>query len=169
MDVDLLADGKLKLSFPYSQKIVSLVRQMPGRWWHPEPKYWSIPPSSLRELQMQAARMGEGVSVSEPVQQLLNLGTKRRAKLMEIKADTSAISLPTDTTPRPFQNSGIRFLKYALHNFHGALLADDMGLGKTFQALSIVVLHPKVQRVLVVVPLRSSMCGLKRSTSTTPS
>lgn len=152
MLVDLLPNGSLKVSFQYDRKIVQLIRAVPERRWLPDLKYWTIPPTSLRFLQQQAARTGIQLRVTSSVQDALHLGERRRDDLRELKRNTNPLALPTDTTPYPYQYSGIRFLEHALHTFKGALMADDMGLGKTFMALSIVALHERVQNVLVLAP-----------------
>lgn len=150
--VDYLANGSLSVRFPYDAATVQLIKALPGRRWHKEPKFWSIPRTSLRPLQEQAARQGIGVALSPKVRQALNIGKEHQAALVSAKSNESPLELPTATEPRPFQYAGIRFAKYALHNFSGALIADDMGLGKTFQALSIIAMHSKLQSVLVLCP-----------------
>ncbi len=152
MLVDLLNRGALKVTFAYDARLVQLIKRVPGKRWNPDDKYWTIPPTGLRPLQQEAARLGVTIRVTERVEQALNLGEERRQKLIVEKTDTSPFPLPTDTVPYDYQYSGIRFLKYALHNFKGALLADDMGLGKTFMSLALIVMHEKVRTVLILVP-----------------
>ena len=150
--VDYLPEGSLSVAFPYDPTAVNLIRTVTGRRWHKEKRIWVIPRTGLRPLQQQAAIHGYGVALSERVRQALNLGKERQAQLATAKANESPFSLPTTTQPHPFQYAGIRFAKYALHNFRGALIADDMGLGKTFQALSLVAMHEKLASVLVICP-----------------
>lgn len=150
--VDLQLDGHLKVTFPYDADAVQVIRTIPGRRWHKEQKFWTIPRASLKELRAQAGRHGIYLTLSDRTKQALNLGKERRKQLEVAKTDVTSLDLPTSTQAHPFQNAGIRFLKYALHNFRGALCADDMGLGKTLQALSIVALHEKLRNVLVIVP-----------------
>jgi len=150
--VDYLPNGALSVAFPYDPTSVQLIRAMPGRQWHKERKFWSIPRTSLGTLQQQAARLGTGVALSDKVRQALNLGRQEQKALLAAKNDQTPLELPTTTQPMPFQYAGVRFAKYALHNFKGALVADDMGLGKSFQALSVVALHEKLQSVLILCP-----------------
>ena len=128
--VDLLATGEAKVTFPYDPDMVMLIKTVPGKRWDPDAKYWAIPLVGLRNFMRQAARAGMGATLAESIQRALNLGDERRKALEAVKADESPLALPTPSTPMPFQYAGVRFLKYALHNFHAALLADDMGLGK---------------------------------------
>ncbi|MGM9749329.1 MAG: DEAD/DEAH box helicase [Candidatus Cryptobacteroides sp.] len=41
---------------------------------------------------------------------------------------------------RPYQQNGVKWLKYLYDNNFGGCLADDMGLGKTVQAISLLLL-----------------------------
>lgn len=149
---DLLDANSILVSFPYNELLVSLVKAIPGRQWHLEGRYWSMPAFSLRQLQINAARLGSHVVLSEKLEAATTEGAKRRRLLLAAKAqEDSTIELPTKTCLRPYQKAGVTFLANALKSFHGALLADDMGLGKTLQALSIVAIS-KMQNVLVLCP-----------------
>lgn len=150
--IDYLPNGSLSVTFPYDPSALQVVKAVPGRSWNKDKKYWTIPRTSLRALQEQCGRLGIGVSVSDTVRTALNMGQERQRALAAAKQDESPLELPTNTEPRPFQYAGIRFAKYALHNFKGALIADDMGLGKTFQALSLVAMHDRLQSILILCP-----------------
>ena len=39
-----------KITFPYHPGIVDIVKTIPGRWWHKDEKYWSIPKNHLGML-----------------------------------------------------------------------------------------------------------------------
>ncbi len=149
--IEYLPNGTLSVEFPYDPLAVDLIRAIPGRRWHKERKFWTIPRTSLKTIQEQAGRKGIGVAISDTVRTALNLGKERDKKLAAAKLDTTPIDLPTNTTPYPFQYSGVTYIKYALHNFKGALIGDDQGLGKTFEALSIIAMHPKLSSVLILV------------------
>lgn len=151
--VEFKDDQHLKVTFPWHAQLVALIKTVPGRRWHPEDKYWSIPLLSLRELQNVAARAGVNVALTERVRQSLALGKTKRQELMQLKQRLEApLDLPTKTDVRPYQRAGVRFLMRALKNFKGALLADDMGLGKSLQALSLIAINPRLEDVLVVCP-----------------
>jgi len=149
---DLLDANSILVSFPYNELLVSLVKAIPGRQYHAEGHYWSMPAFSLRQLQINAARLGSHVVLSEKLEAATAEGAKRRRVLLAAKAqEDSNIELPTKTALRPYQKAGVTFLANALKSFHGALLADEMGLGKSLQALSIVAIS-KMQNVLVLCP-----------------
>jgi len=151
--VDLHDTSNLRVTFPYDENLVALIRTVPGREWHKELKYWTIPSFSLRNLQSSAARLGVGVVLRERVRKGLARGQEQRADLLVAKQRREdTLTLPTKTAARPYQRAGVRFLMEALKNFRGALLADDMGLGKTLQALSVVALSPSLRKILVLCP-----------------
>ncbi|MBS4167931.1 DEAD/DEAH box helicase [Parachlamydia sp. AcF125] len=53
---------------------------------------------------------------------------------------------------RPYQEAGVKWLKFLFeHNFHG-VLADDMGLGKTVQVLAFLSMLDPTMPVLIVLP-----------------
>lgn len=55
---------------------------------------------------------------------------------------------------RPYQQEGIKWMKYLYDNNLGGCLADDMGLGKTVQTIGLLTLvYPKVTKpTLIVMP-----------------
>jgi SNF2 family DNA or RNA helicase len=152
--VDLLPSGALRLGFPYDPYLVNLIRQLPGRRWHAEQKFWELPRPSFRSLRELSAGAGVGLAVSERVARAFALGQERQGELVAAKADETPFALPiaASTTPHGYQYAGIRFVRHALRNFHGALIADDMGLGKTMMALSVVAVSERLTSVLVLCP-----------------
>ncbi len=145
---------RLRVKFQYDPAAVNLIKTVPGRRYHPDQKFWSIPSYSLRNLQSTASRVGVLLVFSEKVRQALEIGQKVKDDLTETKrqADVS-LDLPTQTQVRDYQRVGIRYLLSALENFHGALLADDCGLGKCLMSLSLLVDKPdRFQKVLILCP-----------------
>lgn len=58
-------------------------------------------------------------------------------------------------TLRPYQQNGVKWLKYLYDNDFGGCLADDMGLGKTIQTISLLLLAYSGKRTkpsLIVMP-----------------
>lgn len=58
---------------------------------------------------------------------------------------------------RPYQQNGVKWLKYLYDNNLGGCLADDMGLGKTVQAISLLLLSDSIGKKkgkpsLIVMP-----------------
>ncbi|MDE5790253.1 MAG: DEAD/DEAH box helicase [Muribaculaceae bacterium] len=57
---------------------------------------------------------------------------------------------------RPYQNEGVKWLKYLYDNELGGCLADDMGLGKTLQTISLLsLIYPECKTPSLIVMPRS--------------
>lgn len=152
--VDLLPKGNLlRITFPFDPRMVALVKTIPGRRYHPEGRYWTVPSFAMRELQSAAARANIPVLASSQTRQALEQGLVQRQQLLETKTlQDAALVLPTTTSLYPYQRAGVAFLLRSLTAFKGALLADDMGLGKTVQALSVPAISEGLKQVLVLCP-----------------
>lgn len=61
-----------------------------------------------------------------------------------------------NATMRPYQNEGVKWLKYLYDNNLGGCLADDMGLGKTLQTIALLsLLYPGCKTPSLIVMPRS--------------
>ncbi len=59
-------------------------------------------------------------------------------------------------TLRPYQQEGIKWMRYLYDNNLGGCLADDMGLGKTVQTIGLLAtIYPKTKRPTLIVMPRS--------------
>lgn len=57
---------------------------------------------------------------------------------------------------RPYQKSGVKWLKYLYDNKLGGCLADDMGLGKTIQTIALLCsIYPAAKKPALIVMPRS--------------
>lgn len=110
----------LFLSFPYDENILSFVRGLPSRYWHPDEKEWEIPLNKLPDC----VAHFEGYEVE--LKGELNALVEK--KLPNIKFDFK-------TSPFDHQVDGFN---YGL--LHDAwLLGDEQGLGKTWQVINIAL------------------------------
>ncbi|MEO7330285.1 MAG: DEAD/DEAH box helicase, partial [Minicystis sp.] len=77
---------------------------------------------------------------------------ERLAPLLAGFESLPAVTLPADlvATLRPYQEMGVRWLRFLREAGLGAVLADDMGLGKTLQALCAI--DASEGRTLVICP-----------------
>jgi non-specific serine/threonine protein kinase len=85
----------------------------------------------------EAAREWTGISAGSDLEQLLH-------QLREPEAGCDAV--PTDLRGdlRPYQKTGVHWLRFLARLGLGACLADDMGLGKTVQVIALL-LHLKAE------------------------
>lgn len=69
-------------------------------------------------------------------------------------------------TLRPYQEAGVKWLRYCYDNRVGACLADDMGLGKTLQAIALLsTVYPGPAEPALVVMPRSLIFNWERELS----
>lgn len=70
------------------------------------------------------------------------------------KASTPAYKV--NATLRPYQNEGVKWLRYLYENKLGGCLADDMGLGKTLQTIALLTtIYPASSEPTLIVMPRS--------------
>jgi SWI/SNF-related matrix-associated actin-dependent regulator 1 of chromatin subfamily A len=135
----ILFKQSIKVKFPYNINNLEEIRNINGREWHQENKYWTIPLTldncfRLKSLNYQ-----------------LNQSLKNWAnKYYKITEDKKPLIIPEfNGSLLEYQNEGIRML----HKFNGnALLADEMGLGKSVQAIAFLLNNPKLRPALIICP-----------------
>jgi SNF2 family DNA or RNA helicase len=133
----------IKITFPFSKKVVRQIKTLPGRKYHNKgknEKFWTAPVGL------------------EAIKKLETFGFSLDNKLLDIlqdsKIDKSKLSKDLDIpglggTLFDFQKKGVAFIEA---NKGRALIADEMGLGKTVEALAWLQLHPKKRPAVVVCP-----------------
>ena len=88
---------------------------------------------------------GEAFRHHREVYEGFNSLTKQKLKTPQLNA-----------TLRPYQQEGIKWMKYLYDNSLGGCLADDMGLGKTVQTIGLLTLvYPKEKKPTIIVMPRS--------------
>ncbi len=71
-----------------------------------------------------------------------------------------------EATLRPYQNEGVKWMKYLYDNNLGGCLADDMGLGKTLQTISLLsMLYPGCDTPSLIVMPRSLLFNWEKELS----
>jgi SNF2 family DNA or RNA helicase len=138
-------DGTHKITFDYDREIVEAVKQVEGRRWNPQGKFWTVPSTSLLELYSLLSEIGvnvAGMSVILP-------------KEPQQTYDENCVDW--DRFPGLFahQKQGIAFLLWE-NGLKGKILGDDMGLGKTRQTIIAaqqkMLKAEKGEKILVIVP-----------------
>ena len=114
-------DMALYVSFPYNTEIVSVLRELPSRYWHKDAKQWEVPIKKFSTLL-------DSLSAYEfDITGLENVSRETSKK----------IKLDYDFKTQPFQHQ-IEGVKYGL-NHDCWLLGDEQGLGKTKQVIDIAM------------------------------
>lgn len=94
---------------------------------------------------IQSKVSGEFAQRTRKVFEGFNRLAKERAPQPEVNA-----------TLRPYQEEGVKWLRYLCDNKLGGCLADDMGLGKTLQTISLLsFLYPASEKPTLIVMPRS--------------
>lgn len=98
-----------------------------------------------RELDREGLFDADGAAWSE-----VHAGAWLEDRLRELRSPQSLhVTLPGSElrgTLRPYQETGVKWLRFLTKLGLGACLADDMGLGKTIQVIALLLLRKKEQR-----------------------
>jgi len=130
----------IKLIFPWDSLHLSQIKEVLGRAWHKEHKYWTIP------LTLQnCVWLKESGYIMHPD---LKAWANKAYKLS--KTPITDLIIPNFKCDlKPYQKGGI--IKTVEWNGR-ILIADEMGLGKTVQALGYLQLNPTLRPAIVVCP-----------------
>ena len=122
-----------EIRFPYNDALVSMVKQVPGRQWHPEDKFWSVPKDKVGFF----LNLIRGTSFEQQLQIQSNedLGVNT---CLDVTSRYEIPDIDVSDVPQYVQKGGklyrhqIDCLKYSIGrkergNFNGFLLADEMG------------------------------------------
>lgn len=137
------------VTFPYRELYVSMMKQMPVRFFDKSTKAWEIPLSDVSKLQQLLKQYNVSYNEQEYAQSVKDLNDNLNGTIhkVEHKLDTSILDkVVFKTEPREYQKEGIVF---GLKNKQ-FLLADDMGTGKSFQSLNIARLKKNGQHCLII-------------------
>lgn len=116
------SEMSLFVSFPYSQKLVDIIRSFPIKYWHAEDKEWELPFNKLAEL------------VTKMNDQEINIHADNYISLESKKAE---MPKGFEFKTKPFEHQ-IDGFNYGLTHDRW-LLADEQGLGKTKQVIDIAI------------------------------
>ena len=76
-------NGRLVVDFKYSEEMMRKIKEIEGRWWHPEEKYWSIPESSEAAGQIVRGFGCAGISYSDELAHLFRDSKTEMVKASE--------------------------------------------------------------------------------------
>lgn len=139
-ELDLAADGKLLLSFPYSREAVEEARHIDGRWYDPERGLNTYPQTIAAAQGISAfVRRHRPVRVSDEAAAVMRklLGTDERGqRVAEPVEEAPPVDLEIPGLGGTLRNFQLAGVDYILKHDGRVLLADSMGTGKTAQALA---------------------------------
>lgn len=131
-------DGNwINLEFDYNPRIISAVKDIPGRYFDSSKKIWRVPTENRQFVDELVKRFGKA-NVTEKAPQEIGV----IPEMPELTVD-----IPLTVTPFPYQKQGIAFnLQHKR-----VIVGDEPGLGKTLQAIATAV-GAGVKCVLVICP-----------------
>ena len=151
------------LYFNYNPDIITLVKNVPGRKYVPEKKYWTIPLDRLGFLiaQLQGTPYEQQFRVISA--EHINENTTMDASGTIPDIDLSEIPLYIKDGEHFFQHQ-LDFMKYAIDRqsrgiYSGFLLADQPGLGKTLEAMNLALYNKRfngIKHCLIITCVNSA-------------
>ena len=155
--------SQYELHFQYDPVLVEVVKDVPGRSWNPDKKFWTIPSSKLgfflgaikgTEYEYQTTVYSyEDINVNAPI------GTTTKIPNIDISDVTIHAAKGCNALPHQLD-----FLKYAIDRqrrgkMSGFLLADAPGAGKTFEVCQLALYNRRklgVKHCLVICCVNSA-------------
>lgn len=131
--------GRLKIRFAFDRDLIDGVKQLTGRLYVPQGKYWTAPAllSNVKMLQ------DLGFELSPAVQEIIEV---EKAPVLVL----DPIAVPTLLkTLYSFQEAGVAFIEAMKGR---CVLGDEMGLGKTIQVLAWLEINPQLRPAIIVTP-----------------
>lgn len=142
--ISVIQNGQVyEIRFPYDANVVELVKEVPGRIWNPEGKYWSIPVARLGFL---IARF-KGTSYENQLyiqsQEDININASLNDIVDVPEIDISEYHYQVADGLHPFKHQ-IDTLKYYKYRYthglpSGFILADQPGCSKTNSVMNIAL------------------------------
>lgn len=132
-----------EIRFPYDAELINIVKEIPGRRWNPDKKFWSIPVERLGMfLNSVKGTEYESLIKIQSSEHLLDHSAKLTStNIPDIDVSNVPFYVKDGATPYKHQ---LDFMKFAIHrqnagNMHGFILADQPGLAKTVECINLAI------------------------------
>lgn len=152
--ITVVQNGEIYVvKFPYDRNLISMIKNIPGRRWDPEHKYWTIPVDRLGFLisQIRGSQYEDMLQVysNEHINQNANIDANPATDIPKI--DISKLHLYVQEGKYIFDHQK-DFMRYAIDRqqrglYSGFILADQQGLGKTIQAMNLALYNKKYNKL----------------------
>ena len=142
-----------EVRFSYNPEVLQLVKNVPGRKYVPEQKYWTIPVDRIGFLieQFKNTPYSDQLKIysAEHIYENATLDATNSAAIPDI--DLSKIPLYVQEGKYLFQHQK-DFMKFAIDRqrrglYSGFLLADEQGLGKTIEGMNLALYNKKYNKL----------------------
>lgn len=147
----------------YDPTFIAMIKEVPGRVWHPDSKIWTIPHDRLGFLlnQVKGTAYEHMLSISSSEQLGVNDTLDATTVIPDIDPKTFRFRVAKGL--KPF-NHQIDFMKYAIGRYQqgskqGFILADQPGLGKTVEIYNLACYrrtHNGAKHCLIVCCVNSA-------------
>lgn len=145
--IKIVKNGKIyDVSYKYDPEFISIIKQVPGRFWDTERKVWTIPDNMLGWFisKTRKTRYENIVEIYSDDQVNVNarIGVTTKEDIPNI--DISDIDVYVQDGYKLYEHQ-YDFLRFAKSRCgKGFLLADDMGCGKTLEVINYTMYRRKV-------------------------
>lgn len=139
------------IRFKYDPEIVKLIKNVPGRLYIPDHKYWTIPLDRLGFLMAQLKGTPYEAQFQVYSAEKINENATLDATDKIPDIDLSGIPLYVQEGGHLFQHQ-LDFMKYAIDRqrrglYSGFILADQQGLGKTLEVTNLALYNKKFNKI----------------------
>lgn len=132
-------DDKYEVRFKYDPEIVTLVKNVPGRVWHPEDKFWSIPLARLGFLiaEFKGTVYEPELKIQSNEDIDVNASLNDHNKIPDIDVTDANWYVEPGGKVFNHQKDTVKFAKWRYtHGLKsGFILADEPGTGKTLSTM----------------------------------
>lgn len=143
----------------YDPALIALIKNVPGRIWVPDGKYWSIPVPHLgfflKQIQGTPYEKSMQLFSEEKINQNATIDSTNNIPDIDISDMDQYVKEGFSLYPHQLD-----FLRYAkAHGTDGFILADDMGLGKTCEVINYALYQRKkfkYKHCLIIVCVNSA-------------
>lgn len=126
---------KYEIRFPFDRELVELVKNVPGRMWNPDSKYWSIPLARLGFFiaQVKGTKYEKDVMIKSEENINLNASIDDPAVIPDIDISDATMYIADGYKVYEHQKDTVRYAKWRYLNGlrSGFILADQPGCAKT--------------------------------------
>lgn len=147
-NISVVQNGEVyNIIFQYNPEIIQLIKNIPGRQYCADHKYWTIPVDRLGFLlsQFKGTSFESDIKIysAENINENSSLDTNRQIP----DIDLSGIPLYVENGGHLFPHQ-LDFMRYAIDRqrrglYSGFILADEQGLGKTASVMNLALYNKK--------------------------
>lgn len=156
-------DSTYEIRFRYDPQVIQLIKNVPGRRWIPDGKFWTIPADKLGWLLAEFKGTPYESSVRVKSTEELNENSSLDATAQIPDIDISKVPFYVKPGATPYLHQ-LDFMKFAIDrqnkgNRNGFLLADDQGLAKTNECMNLALYNRRTygfKHCLVLCCINSS-------------